>query len=47
MVELEKHNTDNIPSHEKKLDEGNKITYSENSKLFKNTDPLINDPKSI
>lgn len=36
---MKKHNTDNIATHEVKLEKGNIRKYSEHSKLFKNSDP--------
>lgn len=45
--EYERQNTDNIQTHAKKLDNGEIINYSANSKQFKQTDPNITDPHSI
>ena len=45
--DYDENNLENRVSHEIKLSQTEKITYRENSKLWKFTDPNIKDPHSI
>ena len=44
---MNRHLGENIPTHEKKLSGGERVTYAEDSKIYYNTDIDIDDPRSI